>query len=230
MIRRLLGLSAVLALLLAGAGCGSKSVSDGRSPQAALDLAATTLSETPGVHLTLLGKLPPGVTGLTGADGTATRAPAFDGTLTVTISAGTFQVPVKAVGGKVYAQIPLTPGWSQVNPADYQAPDPATLISASGGIPAVMKATTGLTKGADTRGGTNNGEILTTYTGSVPAAAMKQFLPSASGDTFSVVYEIAGNGELRQATMTGQFYAGTPTMTYDLSLVSYGTTATVTAP
>ena len=51
-----------------------------------------------------------------------TDAPAYDGTLGVVTQLGSFSVPVKAVDGKVYAQIPLTPGWSEVDPADYGAP------------------------------------------------------------------------------------------------------------
>ena len=56
-------------------------------------------------------------------------------------------MPVRAVDGKVYAQIPLTPGWSDVDPADYGAPDPAQLISADDGFPSILAATTDLEEG-----------------------------------------------------------------------------------
>ena len=82
-----------------------------------------------------------------GASGTVTDAPAFDGTLTAVLSAGSFPVPIKAVDGKVYAQIPLTLGWSEVDPGDYGAPDPAQLLSADQGIPALLAATTDVQEG-----------------------------------------------------------------------------------
>ena len=34
-------------------------------------------------------------------------------------------MPVVAVDGKVYAQLPLTTGYQDIDPAEYGAPDPA---------------------------------------------------------------------------------------------------------
>jgi lipoprotein LprG len=87
-----------------------------------LTAAGQELADTSGVTLNLsTDDLPDGMQGVKTASGTVTDAPAFDGTLGVVTGVGSFSVPVKAVGGKVYAQIPLTPGWAEVDPADYGA-------------------------------------------------------------------------------------------------------------
>ena len=220
----------LLAVSLTISACSGKSATDLGDPATVLKTAEQKLADTSGVNITLnTSDLPSGVQGIKGASGTVTNAPAFDGTLTAVISAGTFPVPVRSVDGKVYAQIPLTIGWSQVNPADYHAPDPAQLISADQGLPSILAATTNPKAGKQVRGGTDNKEILTTYAGSVPGSAVAHLIPGASGD-FSASYQIDSSGELRQAALTGVFYPGKPSMTYTLDVADYGTTKTVTAP
>lgn len=229
-VRRWSWLPVAVALLLALTSCGSKSAADLGPPATVLKNAQQKLADTSGVALSLTtDDLPSGVQGVKGASGTITNAPAFDGTLTVVISAGTFPVPVRAVGGKVYAQIPLTPGWAEVNPADYGAPDPAQLTSATQGLPAILAATTDPKKGGQVRGGVDNKEVLTTYTGNVPASAAAHLIPGASGP-FTASYGVTSDGELRQASLTGAFYSGHPALTYSLVLENYGTSKDITAP
>src|SRR3954453_4429283 len=221
-------LAAALAIGGLLAGCGGK-LSD-VDPATAMKTAQQKLEDTIGLTLSLTtDDLPDGVQGVSSATGTLTDAPAFDGSLGVTLSAGSFSVPVKAVDGKVYAQIPLTPGFSTVDPADYGAPDPAQLLTADQGIPAILAATTDLKQGDDVRGGTDNKEVLTTYTGSVSASAVSHLIPGASGD-FAATYGVTDDGELRQASLTGVFYPGKPAMTYTLLLTDYGTSKDITAP
>ena len=211
------------------AGCGGKSSAD-VDPATAIKTAQQKLEDTSGLTLSLTtDDLPDGVQGVSSANGTLTDAPAFDGSLGVTLAAGSFSVPVKAVGGKVYAQIPLTPGFSTVDPSDYGAPDPAQLLTTDQGIPSILAATTDLKQGDQVRGGTDNKEVLTTYTGTVPASAVSHLIPGAGGD-FSATYAVTDDGELRQASLTGLFYAGKPAMTYTLLLTDYGTSKDITAP
>jgi len=232
-LRRLatLVLTGLLAGVLAGvlAGCGGGSSSD-VDPETAMKTAEQKLEDTSGLTLSLTtDDLPDGVQGVSSASGTLTDAPAFDGSLGVTLSAGSFSVPVKAVDGKVYAQIPLTPGFSTVDPADYGAPDPAQLLTSDSGIPAILAATTDLEQGDDVRGGVDNKEVLTTYTGTVSASAVSHLIPGASGD-FAATYAVTDDGELREASLTGVFYPGKPAMTYTLLLTDYGTSKDITAP
>jgi len=219
----------LLAGVLMTAGCGGGSSSDG-DPATALKTAQQKLEDTSGVTVSLsTDDLPEGVQGLKSASGTVTDAPAFDGSLGVVTHIGSFSVPVKSVDGKVYAQIPLTPGWSEVDPADYGAPDPARLVSADQGVPSLLAATQDPQNGKDIRGGVDNKEVLSTYTGTVPASAVSAIIPGASGD-FDATYAVTSDGELRQASLTGEFYAGHPDTTYTMVLTDYGTSKDVTAP
>lgn len=227
---RPLTLLLVLLIAVAVTGCGSKSATDLGDPATVLKTARQKLADTSGVALTLdTGDLPGGVQGVKSAAGTVTNAPGFVGNLTVVLSAGSFPVPVIAIGGKVYAQIPLTPGYSEINPSEYGAPDPAQLTSADNGLPAILGATTDPEVGDQVRGGPDNNVVLTTYTGTVPGAAAAHLIPGAAGD-FKASYGIDSQGELRQAELTGVFYKGSPSMSYTLTLDDYGTTKSITAP
>jgi lipoprotein LprG len=226
-LRRLV--PALLAGLLLTSACGGGSSSDD-DPTTALNTAQQKLEDTSGVSVSLsTDDLPEGVQGLESASGALSDAPAFDGSLGVVTQIGSFSVPVKAVDGKVYAQIPLTPGWSDVDPAEYGAPDPAQLISADKGVPSLLAATTDPKSGKQIRGGTDNKEVLSTYTGTVPASAVAAIIPGASGD-FDATYGLTSDGELRQLSLTGEFYSGESENTYRLMLTDYGTSKDITAP
>ena len=220
-------LAGILAGLLTGCGGSSSSHED---PATALKTAEQKLENTSGVTLSLAtDNLPSGIHGVKGAEGTVTSAPAFDGSLSAVLSFGSVSVPIRSVGGKVYAQIPLTSGWTTVNPSDYGAPDPAQLLSSDQGIPAVLAATKDPKQEGQVRGGPDNKEVLTEYTGTVPSSAAAHLIPGASGD-FQATYGIASNGELREAKLTGEFYSGKPDVTYTLALDNYGTQKNITAP
>lgn len=221
---------ALLAGVAAGCGGDQKSVSDERSLDEVMELAKTTLDETSGVNLSLkTTDLPSGVTGVKEATGVGAHPPAFDGSLTVVLSGTDFKVPVIAVDDKVYAQIPLTPGWSDVDPADYGAPDPAQLMSPETGFSSLLPATEDLEEGESVRGGEDNREVLTEFTGTVPDDTVRNILPGATGD-FDATYTITEDGELREAVLTGVFYPNTESMTYTIGFEDYGTEKKITAP
>jgi lipoprotein LprG len=224
----LAGLSAALVLTSCSGQDGSAAAD--RSPEDALAQAKTTLDETSGVQISLTtDDLPSDVQGIEKASGVGTHAPAFDGSITVSLSGQAFEVPVVAVDGKVYAQVPLTPGWQDVDPTDYGAPDPAALMSPDKGFSSLLEATTGVKEGESVRGGEDNKEILTEYTGTVPDTAVGNVIPSASGD-FDATYTITDDGELREATLTGEFYPDSQSMTYTIGFDDYGTDKDITAP
>lgn len=236
MIVRAAGVPLALALagtlaLSACSGDGAKAVTDDKTPDEVLSAAATTLSETTGVNLTLsTTDLPSGITGITKADGVVTDAPAFEGTITVVISGQSVDAPVIAVDDTVYAQIPFAPGWQDIDPGDYGAPDPAQLVTGTTGFPSLLGVTTDLEEGESVRGGADNTEVLTTFTGTVPGAAMKKVIPSSSGDSFDAEYLVSDDGELRQAVLTGVFYPKSAEMTYTVDFADYGTTKDIVAP
>ena len=233
--RRRTALFLACAALVTGAlaGCSDDdqgSVTDERSLDEVMELAKTTLDETSGVNLSLrTTDLPPGVTGVKEATGVGVHPPAFDGSLTVVLSGTDFNVPVIAVDDKVYAQIPLTPGWSDVDPAEYGAPDPARLMSPDAGFSAMLPATEDLEEGESVRGGEDNREVLTEFTGTVPGDAVSNILPGAEGD-FDATYTITADGELREAVLTGVFYPNSESMTYTIGFEDYGTEKKIAAP
>ena len=222
---------AVLALLtLASCSDDQAPGGEGTSPEEVMELAKTTLDETEGVQITLsTDDLPEGVTGITKAEGTGTHAPAFEGSISVRLVGQEVQVPVVAVDDTVYAQVPLSPGWQEINPADYGAPDPAQLMSTDKGFSSLLPATTDLEQGESVRGGADNDEVLTEYTGTVPDTAVKNVIPSASGD-FDATYAITEDGELRTVELTGEFYSGADEMTYAIQFDQYGNGKAITAP
>ena len=227
----------VVSALLAGvtalavsACSGSDGGGSQESPEEVLAAAQATLDATSGVQLDLTTTdLPSEVNGLVDATGIGTHAPAFEGTISVTLSGQAFDVPVVATGGKVYVQLPLTPGWQDIDPAEYGAPDPAQLFAADGGFSSLLAETTDLEEGESVRGGVDNKEVLTEYTGTVAGDVMTNFIPTASGD-FDATYTITDDNELREAELTGTFYEDAPSMTYTVTFEDYGTEKDITAP
>lgn len=230
--RRVLGALVVSCLAVASlSACSDKeSVKDNPKvegeggPEDVLALAKKTLDETPGLQISIETKdLPEDVAGFTKAEGLATHQPAFDGTLTATV-----EIPVIAVDDKVFANL-LGTGFEEIDPAAFNAPDPADLITPDEGFSRILDETTDVEEGETVRGGENNDETLVEYTGTVPGDVASSIIPSASGD-FDATYAIAENGEVRTVKITGEFYADAEPNTYTLTFTDYGTDKTVSAP
>jgi lipoprotein LprG len=222
--------SGVVLLALTSCGGGEDKAAAEPSPSQVMAAAKKTLDDTTGVKISLATQdLPAGTSGLTTATGVGVHPPAFDGTITVSLSGNTFEVPVVAVDDKVFVQLPLTSGFQDVDPRAYGAPDPAQLMSPDAGFSALLTSTTGLKKGTSVRGGSDNSEILTQYTGTVPDSAVKNVIPTARGD-FDATYTVTDSGELRQARLTGAFYPKAATMTYTVGFDDYGTQKKIVAP
>lgn len=207
-----------------GGGGGSEA-----SAEDVLTDAGDTIGDTSGLQLDLTtADLPEGVTGLSAASGVVTSAPAFEGSITVVLGGSQVQVPVVAVDDVVYAQVPLTPGFQQVDPAQYGAPDPAQLLAADGGFVTLLDQTTDLEDSGEERNPDDPSQVLRTIGGTVPGSAVESVIPSAEGD-FEASYGFE-DGELRTADLTGVFYPDTDPMTYSLRFTGYGTEQDITAP
>ncbi|MDP2774976.1 MAG: LppX_LprAFG lipoprotein [Nocardioides sp.] len=230
---RLAPLALVGAILLFGSGCSGADaggVPADASPEEVLETAKAKLDETSGVQITLsTTDLPEGVTGILTAEGVGTHAPAFDGTIRVAIAGGTPDVDVVAVDGLVYAVLPFTTDFQEIDPGEYGAPDPAQLMSTDAGFSSLLPATTDLEKGDSVRGGSGNKEVFTEYSGTVPGSTVKNIIPGSTGD-FEADYTVSDSGELRSAVLTGAFYQGADSMTYTIEFDDYGTEKDITAP
>ena len=83
-------------------------------------------------------QLPKGVDGVLSATGVGTTAPAFEGDIKVVVNGITVDVPVVAVDGDVWATLPFTKNFVQIDPEDYGAPDPADLLNTDGGVSSLV--------------------------------------------------------------------------------------------
>ncbi|WP_051217733.1 LppX_LprAFG lipoprotein [Nocardioides insulae] len=228
--RRSLWLAGALVALGALAACSGGSDTPEADPDEVLADAKATLDDTSGVRIELTSSdLPEDVTGLIAAEGALTRAPAFEGEIVVRAMGFEPRVPVVAVDAAVFAQLPLTQGWQKIDPGEYGAPDPAALIAADGGLSDLLIETTGVEAGESVRGGADNTEVLTTYSGTVPADAIATVFPSTSGEV-EATYTITEDGELRTAELTGDFYGSDAAITYTVTLDDYGLEQEISAP
>lgn len=225
-------LAVALGVLTACSGDDSGGGGGGRTPEQVLAAAKKTLDETTGVNVELVTKdLPGGVTGITSAEGTGVHPSAFQGTFKLSVNGLPADADVIAVNGTTYAKNSLLlPDWTQIDPATYGAPDPAKLMDPDGGFSGLLSAAEDVEKGDSVRGGKDNKEILTEYTGTISSDAVSALVPSAEGD-FAFTYTISDNDELRQAVLKGAFYGKDHgDVTYTLTLDDYGTQKDIQAP
>jgi lipoprotein LprG len=234
---RLLVAPLVLGIALGGLSACSDdddggSGEDTAGPEDVLAAAKKTLDETSGVAITLSTKdLPGGVTGITSAEGTGVHPSAFEGTFKLSVNGLPADAEVIAVDGKTYAKNSLLlPDWTEIDPADYGAPDPAKLMDPDGGFSGLLASATEVEAGESVRGGEDNKEILTEYTGTISSDAVAALVPTAEGE-FGFTYTISDDDELREAVLKGAFYGEDEgDVTYTLTLDDYGTQKEITAP
>lgn len=186
------------------------------------------------MHLTLRSSgIPDTANGVLAADGSGTHAPAFKGTLDVRLSGVAAKVEVVAIDSLLYLKLPFTTEFTQLDPKEYNAPNPALLFAKEGGITSLMTATTNLVEGKATRSGA---DVLKTITGKLPGANIVKLLNFGDGaKTFDVTYGITEpGGELRTVTLVGPFFksgTSTPaTSTYVLTLDKYGAPVEISKP
>lgn len=227
--RRNLSLAAALVapLLLVSACSGGDD--EPTTPEDVLAEAKTQFDETSGVSLSLkAGELPKGVDALVEATGVGTHAPAFDGDIKVSVNNLSLDAPVIAVEGQVFAKLPFTSEYNEVDPANYGAPDPATLMDPDTGLSAWLTALEGVEEGDETRDGDR---VLTTYSGTLPGTAVAEVIPSATPKAdFDATFSIDDDGRLAIAEVTGPFYGDVGDVEYTVEVSDYGTDEEITAP
>lgn len=226
--RVLLGLALAAALSLS-ACTGSDSDDSEQSPSDVLAEAKANLDQTSGVHVVLsTEKLPSGVNGIVSADGIGTHAPAFEGNLKVSAAGITADAGVVAVDDVVYAMLPFTTRFVEIDAQDYGAPDPAELMGTDEGLSSLLTEAEDVEEGEQERDGET---VLTTYSGTVPGDSVSSIIPSASADgTFDATFTLTEDDELNEAVLTGPFYPGSADVTYTIEFDEYGTEKEITAP
>src|SRR5471032_1446444 len=152
--RRARAVALALSMVAALGACSASADTPAKKSTAAeqLAVAKTKVDAATSMHLTLRSSgIPASVNGALGADGSGTHAPAFKGTLDVRISGFETKVDVVALDKVLYVKLPFTSGFTPIDPKQYNAPDPAKLFAAQGGISSLMTATTNPLEGKPTR-------------------------------------------------------------------------------
>jgi lipoprotein LprG len=231
---RVLALLAVLlgaALVLAGCGGSSDAAAKPKStsPAQVMTKAKKLFDDASSVHIELATEATPsGGNGVLGATGDITHDPAFKGDVKVVLSGLTATVPITSVGGKVYAKLPLQTSYSAINPSEYGAPDPADFADPDNGLSALLTKLDGLKKGDKSR---NGDQILTSYSGTLPGAAVKKIIPSASASkTYATVVGVDEKGYARTVKVTGVFFSGNADVTYHVTFSNYDDGVKISAP
>jgi len=227
--RTVLALLPLLLLLTSALGACGGDDKPKEDPTQALAAAKKTLDSTSGVRIGLsTDKLPSSVDGLLTADGVGTHDPAFEGSIKVSASGITADAQVVAVGGVVYGKLPFTTKFTPINPADYGAPDPAKLLSDTGGLSSLLTSARDVQQGQQVREGK---VVLTSYSATVPGKAVASVIPSASAtETFKAIFTLTDRQELAKAVLTGPFYPKADDVTYTITFDGYGTKKNIIAP
>jgi lipoprotein LprG len=224
------GVLLVLALPLSGCGGSDPApAKDGRSAEAALAEAKKNFDDASSVHLKLSTESKPtSGDAVLGADGTLTHQPAFDGKVKVVLSGFNADVPIVAVDGKVYAKLPLTPKYAEINPSEYSAPDPAEFADTSKGISGLLLKMDDVEKEGTKRVGK---QVLTTYSGTLKGSYVAPIIPSADeASTYKTVVGIDQDDRIVTITVTGEFFAGGGDETYELTFDNYDKSVKISAP
>jgi len=138
-------------------------------------------------------------------------------------------VPVVAVGGDVWVEVPVV-GWQTFDPAEFCAPDPATLLDPETGVSPLLTAAEDVEAGDAALEGQDNEHTVQDFTGSVPGDSVRNILPCAEGDAFDATFSIDADGYLRSASVTGEFFTGMEAITYDIEVLDYDVEREITAP
>lgn len=204
------------ALVLAVSGCSDGSADSDLSPDERLEEAKAGFDDAEFIGFQLeTEELPDGLDeGLLTAEGTGTHDPAFTGEVKVKTRLGDITAPLVAVDGNVYAELPFT-GWSELDPAEYGAPDPAGLMDTESGISSLFTATQDVSEGDSERDGE---KVLTQIDGTLPAEAVQGVFPSSGDADFDVTYLLDDDNVVDSVTIDGPFYDGYDPVTYRIDL------------
>jgi hypothetical protein len=224
-------LAAVLgAVVLAGCESSPAPTEDEETAAELLTRARSTLDETSSVHFVLGSEgVPESATTVVGGEGDLARPSAFEGTLQVQALGQNLDLEVVSVDGAVYAQLPFTSGFQEIDAAEFGFSDPGTLLDPETGISQFLSEAENAEFGDERR---VDGEVVQDVTAQVPGEVVAQLLanenPAEPVDAeFSIETE---TGELRRAQLTGPFYSVDEDASYTLELTDFGADVEITAP
>lgn len=237
MLVRRSGLALLSLVVLSGpviAGCESEGTGEAtETEESAADLlerAKQTLDESESAHFVLSSEGAPTTgTVLVGGEGDMARPASFDGTLQVLALGSTLDLAVVSVDGTVYAQLPFTSGFTEIEPAQFGFGDPGELMDPETGISQLLAEAQSAELGEERR---VDGEVVREVTAELPGERVEQILDSADpSQPVQARFSIASDsGEMRRAELTGPFFEADEDATYTLELSDFGADVEITAP
>jgi hypothetical protein len=221
-----------LAALLVPAltGCTGGGGGDAESAPDLLSHAKHALDETESLHFALSSEgAPDSGTVLLGGEGDIARPASFEGTLQVRALGSALDLEVVSIDGTVWAQLPFSSSFSEIDPAQFGFGDPGALLDPETGISQLLAEADSAELGDESR---VDGEVVREVTAELPGDLVEQLLTSADPARavqarFSVATE---SGELRRAELTGPFFTADDDATYTLELSDFGADVEITAP
>lgn len=225
--------AALAAVVLALTACSDDGDTGGdppADPQAQLDTAADLLNEATSVKFVVEGDdLPDDGTVVVGGEGVAVPPSSFEGEIRIRAGALPATIKVVSVDGTLWAQLPLTSGFEEVDADDLGFGDPGLLIDPDQGVSQLLTSGTEVTAGEQVR---VDGEVYDQVESVLPGELVGQVLTIAdpAAEVQAVWALDSETGHLRQATLTGPFYDGGDDQTYTVSLDDYDEPAEISAP
>ena len=216
---RALGLAALVVL----AACSSKGSSE--NPQVALKAAKQRLDSTTGVHFVITNSpVGSGGAALENAEGDAKPPSSFAGNATVHTGGITAKVKVVSVDGTVYVKLPLTLGFTKVDPKELGIVDPGSLLAPDTGLSTFLTADPKARADGSTR---VDGEVLARYRATLPTIGVL----SQSGKDIAAEFDLTKDShELRRVVLVGHVFDASAISTVTLTLTDYGKTVDIHAP
>lgn len=218
----LLGVLLPGVLLLAGCSSGGSQ----QDPSALLKQSKQAVDSANTVHVTVTASGATG--GLKSVEGDFKRPDQFQGTISVSLGGSSIDVPVVSTGGVAYAKLPLTSGYTKVDPSQYGVEDPGQILDKNNGLSTLLIKVQNPTSQGQKR---INGEVVDEVSGQLPKSDLAGVLPVQSKQgSADATFDIAdSNKQLRRAVISGDLN-GQGNATYTVNLDKYGEQVTVSPP
>lgn len=212
------------------AGCSDDGGSETDvDPAAMLEQAADLLDDADSVRFALDGAdLPDGGTVVMGAEGVVAAPASFEGEIRIKAGALPASIKVVSIDGTLWAQLPLTDGFDEVDPATLGFGDPGALLDPEGGVGQLLRSGTDVSAGDQVR---VDGEVFDQVESTLPGDLVGNVLAIADPEAeVQATWALdAESGHVRQAVLTGPFYDGDD-QTYTVTLDSYDEPVDISAP
>lgn len=207
----------------AGTGQGDRSAAD------RLEAAADLLDATSGVRFTVEGSdLPEDGTVILGAEGVAAPPGSFDGEIRILTAGLSASIEVVSVDGQLWAKLPMTTQFAQVDAEALGFSDPGALLDPERGVSQLLRSAANPEISDPTRIGA---EVVDQITATLPGELVGSVLtiPDPGAEVTAAFAIAAETGHLRRAVLTGPF-VGDDTQTYTVLLDDYDQPVDISAP